>query len=291
VILDLHTHSTASDGRLSPAELVEKAFRAGLGVMALTDHDTVSGLDEAGEAARTLGIGFVRGVEIEIEWPEIGNMESREFHLLGLGIGKPGPKLQRILLELGHKRERRNRLIIERMREMGIDASLDEIREQSGVNYIGRPHFASYLISKKKVKDNNEAFRRYLANGKPLYVPKGGVKLLRAVKAIKESCGLSVVAHPVSLYISWGKLPVVFERFKQSGIDGIEAYHPNCTERESRRFIELAEAFNFYISAGSDYHSDERPDRKIGHASDGMLITDSIVTLPYTRAEGARTSA
>ena len=280
MIVDLHTHSTASDGRFTPAALVEKAHEAGVSVLALTDHDSIDGLDEAAEAAAKLGIHFVRGVELEIDWPEIGTMETREFHLLGLGFGKASAKFRQILMHLQHKREKRNKLIVEKMLELGIDVTLEEIHKISGVPYIGRPHFAQYLVAKKVAKNNDDAFRKYLGRGKPLYVPKGGVALRRAISAIKESGGIAVLAHPTSLFIAWGRLPGVLARFRQSGLDGIEAYHPNVTERAAGRLCAMAQELGYYITAGSDFHGDRQRERKLGRGPGGAAIHDSQLELP-----------
>ncbi|MDR2468327.1 MAG: PHP domain-containing protein [Spirochaetaceae bacterium] len=279
MIIDLHTHSSASDGAHSPKALIEEAAATGVGALALTDHDTIDGLDEAEKAARTAGISFIRGVELEIDWPEIGTMERREFHLLGLGFGTPSAKLRRILFQLQHKREKRNRLILERMHAAGIDADMDEIRPAGVTSYIGRPHFAAYLIKKKVVKDTEEAFKKYLSKDMPLYVPKGGIRLRRAISAIKESGGLAILAHPISLYIAWGRLPGILERFKNSGLDGIEVYHPTATARSNQRLLDMAQQLNLAVSAGSDFHGD-RPDRRLGESSGRRAITSDLIQFP-----------
>lgn len=280
--IDLHTHSTASDGKLTPRALVEAAVTCGIGVLALTDHDAIDGLEEAEDAAKNAGIAFIRGVEFEIDWPGIGMMEKRDFHLLGLGFKHPGESFISIINELKSKREARNKLVVGRMRELGIDADMAEIREECGISYIGRPHFAAYLVARKIVKNPEEAFRKYLGNGKPLYVPKGGVSLERAISAIHESGGLAVIAHPISLYISWGRLPFVLEYLKKFGLDGLEAYHPNTSLRASIRFCKLASDFDLLVSAGSDFHGSSRRDRKLGRVADGLVITDSLANiLPY----------
>ncbi|GMO29392.1 MAG: PHP domain-containing protein [Termitinemataceae bacterium] len=278
--LDFHTHSTASDGLLSPSELIAAAKEAGIEKLALTDHDTMEGLDEAASAARAAGINFIRGVELQIDWPDTGAMEKRDFHLLGLYLEKPSPKLKRVLHELQRQRETRNKKIIAKMNELGIAATLDEIRPLARgayTAYIGRPHFAGFLINKKIVRTTEEAFNKYLSKGKQLYEPKGGIKLHRAISAIKESGGLAILAHPASLYISWGRLPEVLTHLKKAGLDGIEAWHPISTKHEAKRFCALAAEFDFCISAGSDFHGDRR-DRKLGRCCDGIEITDKLIS-------------
>jgi predicted metal-dependent phosphoesterase TrpH len=280
VIVDLHTHSTASDGELSPAGLVRAAAAEGVEALALTDHDTIDGLAEAEESAQAVGVAFIRGVEIEIDWPEIGNMEQREFHLLGLGLGKLSPRFQAMMLQLRHKREKRNRLMLERMNELGIPATFEEIRAGNAGGYLGRPHFAEYLTRTRITKNADEAFRKYLGRGKALYIPKGGVTLRRAVSAIKESGGLAILAHPTSLYIAWGRLPGVLARFKDAGLDGLEAYHPTATARESERLCALAKDAGFFVSAGSDFHGAARRDRKLARLAGNTRIDSALLSFP-----------
>lgn len=280
MLVDFHTHSTASDGVLTPSALVEAAAAAGIGALALTDHDSIDGLDEAAQAAKKAGISFIRGVELEIDWPETGAMGKRDFHLLGIGLGEISPKLDRILTRLKRKREKRNFQIIKAMRKMNIDVTIDDIRAVSGGYYIGRPHFAKYLVREKIVKNDDEAFKKYLCAGKPFFVSKDGVRLKTAIAAVKESGGVSVLAHPASLYIAWGRFPDVFECLKKSGLDGVEAYHPNATIRGCERFLELAKSTGLFVSAGSDFHGGSRRDRKLGHGPGGIRLTSALIDFP-----------
>ena len=280
MIVDLHTHSTASDGELTPRELVQAAAAAGVGALALTDHDTIDGLAEAEDAAKDARLSLIRGIEIEIDWPEIGTMGQREFHLLGLGLGKPSPRFQSMMLHLRHKREKRNRLLLDRMNELGIEASFEEIRAGCQSASLGRPHFAEYLTRKHITKTVDEAFRKYLGKGKSLYIPKGGVTLRRAVSAIKESGGLAILAHPLSLHIAWGRLPGVLARFRDSGLDGLEAYHPTASPRQSQRLCALAAEAGFFVSAGSDFHGALRRDRKLASLAGNIPIDSSLLAFP-----------
>jgi predicted metal-dependent phosphoesterase TrpH len=281
-MIDLHSHSNASDGSLSPAALVREAAERGLFALALTDHDTINGLEEAGREAALRGIRLIPGIELEIEWdrgPGRGfSVPHRgEFHLLGLGISRPSPGFLASVAELGRRRESRNREILDRMRELGIEADYEEVRAFSGGASVGRPHFARFLVSRRVVKNMEQAFDRYLGRGKPCYVPKAGLPFDMAAALIKESGGIAVLAHPMSLFVSWGRLPGLLGNLKVRGLDGLEAWHPAARPRACKRLEELGRALGLGITAGSDFHGETRPDRQLGITSGGRKIDESLL--------------
>jgi predicted metal-dependent phosphoesterase TrpH len=274
-MIDLHTHSTASDGSRSPAELIREAVGVGLHTIAITDHDTIDGIPEARKAAaQNDRIRLVPGVELEIEWGR------GEFHLLGLGLEMPSPSLTGLLSEFSQIRQNRNFLILDKMNRLfGTQAKYDDIlaiagRERSSV---GRPHFAHYLVCQRRVKTLDLAFKRYLGVGQPLYVRKPGVDFERAAAAIHESGGIAVVAHPATLYVSMGKIPAIFEGLKEKGLDGVEAWHPNATVRACQQYEAVAGEFGLCVTAGSDYHGERRKDRKLGFTAGGLKIDDRFL--------------
>jgi 3',5'-nucleoside bisphosphate phosphatase len=281
-MIDLHTHSTASDGSFTPSDLIGEAKKRGLSAIALTDHDTTGGLEEAARAARENGMRFIPGVELEIAWNRDG-----EFHLLGLGLGELKDEFTRVMEELRRRREERNLEIVDRMNKAGIEVSYSEITsrtvrseaagsEPSG-HSIGRPHFAAYLAEKKIVKNRKQAFSRYLGKGKPFYIPKVGVEFELALKIIHESGGIAVLAHPMSLYIAWGKLPELIKSLKEKGLDGIEAWHPSAKVSSCKRLEEQGRKLGLYITAGSDFHGEARKDRKLGFTAGGKKISESLL--------------
>jgi predicted metal-dependent phosphoesterase TrpH len=277
-MIDLHAHSSASDGDLSPGALVEEAASRGLSALALTDHDTVKGLDEAKTAAERAGITFIPGIELQIEWNRRNAEEAGgEFHLLGLGLKRLSPGFLEAVEELTRHRENRNLEIIDRMRETGIEVSYNEIQALSGGHSVGRPHFATLLVNRKIVKNREQAFSRYLGQGKPFYAPKTGLEFDRAAALIKESGGIAVLAHPMSLYVAWGRLPGLIEDLKSRGLDGLEAWHPTAKVRSCRRLEDLAKSLDLYITAGSDFHGQARPDRRLGITAGGRKIEDSVL--------------
>lgn len=270
-MIDLHVHTTASDGQYSPSEIMKKAAEKNLKVMAITDHDTVDGLEEGRIAAEKNGIQFVPGCELNINFP------TGECHLLGLGFTKISDSLRTILDNLVKNRDLRNQSIIEKMRADGIDITWEEMQADFPGTVIGRPHFAQELVKKKVVKTNQDAFNKYLAKGRAWYVERVGTNLDEAVVAIKDSGGVPVIAHPMSLYLSWGKLPDVLQDFHDRGIMGLEAFHPGARVTECLRLEEWAHKIGYFVTAGSDFHGEKiRGDRKLGHTCGGKKIEDSI---------------
>ncbi|MBO4640961.1 MAG: PHP domain-containing protein [Treponema sp.] len=270
-MIDLHVHTTASDGQYTPAQIIEKAAEKKITAIAITDHDTVAGLEEGAAAAKEHGITFVPGVELNISYP------TGEFHLLGLGFKQISPSLTEILDNLVKNRELRNIQIIEKMREAGVDITLDEMRADFPDTVLGRPHFAAELVKKKVVKTRQQAFDRYLAKGRPWYVARVGSNLDEAIVAIKESGGVPVIAHPMSLYLSWGKLPDALQNFYERGVMGLEAFHPGARVTECLRLEELAQKIGYFVTAGSDFHGEKiRADRKLGYTCGGRKIEDEV---------------
>ena len=268
-MIDLHTHSNCSDGDLSPEDLVEYAFSKKISVLALTDHDTISGLDRAEKACKEKEIEFVKGIELGIEWP------SGEFHLLGYGLSNISESLQELITTLQKNREERNLRIIEKLKDININTSLEELYEIFNTKNICRPHIADFLVQKKKVKNRQKAFDLYLAKGRPIYEKKVGMNLDVAIQAIKDSGGIPVLAHPLSLYVSWGKIEGVLQDLYERGICGLEAWHSGVRLTEAKRLEELARKLGFFVTAGSDFHGEKvRADRKIGHTAGGIKIDE-----------------
>ena len=210
--IDLHLHSTASDGILPPAKVVEAAKTAGLSVIALTDHDTVAGVHEAVLAGEGLGVRVIRGVELSAHEDASG----REVHVLGLHVTRLDA-LERELTDLRQKRTERARLIVDRLSEIGVAISLDKVLEQSNGGAVGRPHIARALIQSGAVADQHEAFDRYLGQGRAAFVPKSLFLIEDAIRIIHEAGGIAIWAHPSRT----AKRERV-ERLVAQGLDGLE---------------------------------------------------------------------
>jgi predicted metal-dependent phosphoesterase TrpH len=292
-VIDLHTHSNISDGDFSPEQLIKEAVRHGLSAIALTDHDNINGLESAMKTAFAENLRFIPGIEININWNGEKNVSGvgpgGEFHLLGLGIRSPTQKFIAAIDKLLHGREERSRKILDRMHELSIDATWEELlaitehgnTEKSGKidgHSLGRPHFAALLVKKNIVKSVNQAFDRYLGAGKPLYVPKEGMVFEEAVSLIRESGGIPVLAHPISLFVAWGRLPDLIKHLKDRGLMGIEAWHPTAKPGSCRRLEALGKSLGLYVTEGSDFHGNVRPDRKLGYSSRGRKVDDAILS-------------
>ena len=268
-MIDLHMHSTASDGQFSPSELVEKASSKGISVIALTDHDTISGIEEGKLAAEKAGITFVPGIEITIEQPFC------EFHLLGLGLEKSSESLNELIKKVQLNRRNRNLEIVKHINGIGFEVTIDDIQNDFPLQNLGRPHFAAWMEKNGIVKSKQEAFDKYLARGRPWFSEHEGANLDEAIVAIYESKGIPVLAHPMSLYLSWGKLDSAFKDFKDRGIAGIEAFHSGARVTECLRLEDLARKYNFFVTAGSDFHGPKiRRDRKPGFTCGDKKIED-----------------
>jgi len=287
----LHTHSTASDGDFSPSNLIKEAQKREIRVLALTDHDTLGGLEAASGEAKAAGIGFVPGIEISINWVGAEGVSGLgpggEMHLLGLGIHSPSPAFLRAVSELSGRRETRNREILDRMHELSIDVTWEDILAISGGHSVGRPHFATLLIQKRIVRTQEQAFARYLGRGKPLYVPKSGIAFDEAAALIRESGGIPVLAHPMSLFVAWGRLPDLIKALQDRGLMGLEAWHPTTKPKYCRRLEELGKSLGLYITEGSDFHGKAWPDRKLGCSNRGREINDDLLdAIPGLRVYG-----
>lgn len=268
-MIDLHVHTTASDGQYTPTEIINKAIEKNIKAIAITDHDTVAGIEEAKIAAKDKEITLVPGIELNIYG------SPGEFHLLGLGLKETSSSLQTVLENVIKNRNIRNENIIQKMKDDGISINIEEFYSEFPNTIIGRPHFAAMLVKKGIVKTRQQAFDQYLARGKKWYCDRIGTNLDEAIVAITDSGGIPVLAHPMSLYLSWGKMPEMFQQYFEQGIQGMEAYHPGARVTECLRLEELGRKLGFFITAGSDFHGEKiRTDRRLGHTCGGKKIDD-----------------
>ncbi|HNV37427.1 MAG: hypothetical protein BWX81_01419 [Spirochaetes bacterium ADurb.Bin110] len=263
---DLHTHSNASDGELTPAALVEKARALGLSTLALTDHDTTQGLEEARAAAALAKLEFIPGIEIEIDF------EPGEFHLLGYGIDEAAPSLVEAVERLGRARQERNLAIIERIMEAKLPLDFSRIEALFRTSYLGRPHLADLLVEAHCAHSRQDAFDRYLGKGKPFYIKKACLPLEEAISVIREAGGVAVIAHPYSLFVSKVMLGELFDQWKEMGIEGIEAYHPTAKYGQCAILERMARQREMFVTAGSDFHGKMRPECGLGRTSGNTPI-------------------
>lgn len=246
---DLHCHSTASDGLLAPAALVRRAAANGVGMLALTDHDEISGLAEARAQAAALNLRFVDGVEISISWGGI------TIHVIGLNIDPDNQQLQHGLQAIRMGRAERAKKMAEDLARAGIPGSLEGAYAYvENPNLIGRTHFARFLVEKRYVSDVKSAFQHYLVGGKPGYVPHQWATLAEALAYIKAGRGIAVVAHPGRYKLTRAEMRKFFGEFKDGGGAGVEVITSSHTSEQYLEYAILAKEFGFLASRGSDFH-------------------------------------
>jgi len=250
-IYDLHTHSTASDGTLTPTQLVQYAAQSGIRVLALTDHDTTKGIAEAATEADLQGICLVPGVEISVTW------NGRGIHIVGLGIEPDSPLLCERLESICEYRLWRAQEIGRRLEQKGISGAFAGASALAGGGLIARPHFARYLIEQGIAPDMRTVFKHYLVRGKPGYVASRWATLEDAVGWIKAANGQAVIAHPARYSLTRTKLRGLLEQFVAAGGDGLEVVCGTCNSDEMRNLAFQAQAFGLSASIGSDYHGPE----------------------------------
>lgn len=253
---DLHTHSTISDGRLTPTELVDLAYRNGVRIMALTDHDIVDGLPEAFQAAsRYADLTFIPGIEMSTDVP--GN----EVHILGHFIEWEDPAFRETLSRLQESRLGRARKMVDRLAELGRPVAWDRVGHFAGNGAVGRPHIALALVEAGHVASVNEAFELYLGRNAPAYVERERLDPEEVVRLLLSVGGLATLAHPRELYAAGG-LEELIERLKSAGLTGIEVYYQDYTPEEIETFRALADKFGLLPLGGSDYHGMGGPQQR-----------------------------
>ncbi len=257
-LIDLHTHSTASDGTLSPAALAAEAAKAGLAAVALTDHDTVDGLPEFLSAAAPNGPELVPGVEISAQRPGGGPM-----HMVGLWIDPHDPSLKKGLAWMQQARAQRNPRIAAKLQALGLDISMEEVTALAP-GQVGRPHFAQALVNKGLVSNTSEAFSRYLKRGAPGYVEKQRMAPAEALRLIRSAGGLPVLAHPGLLDMGPAVLEELVAGLRDQGLMALEAYYSEHNPAQERQFKGLAARLGLALSGGSDFHGASKPDIRLG---------------------------
>lgn len=270
-IIDLHLHSTASDGSLSPAELVEAAARVGVSSLALTDHDTTAGLEEAAEAALRLGIDFIPGIELSC------STACRQVDVLGYYVPLGKPDFEKKLAGLRAARDRRNALILEKLARLGLPVSREALAEEAAGSSIGRPHMAAQLVKLGYVKSMKEAFERFLGDGKSAYVPKEDFSPSEAVALLVSVGAVPVIAHPVLIRASSEELEALVASLVPQGLAGLEAYHSEHDGRGVRSMVGLADKYGLITTGGSDFHGAAKPCIAIGKGRGSLVVPEFVL--------------
>jgi predicted metal-dependent phosphoesterase TrpH len=269
-VIDMHLHSTCSDGSETPARVVELAAAAGCGAIALTDHDGLSGIAEARERAGSLGIGFVPGCEVSCAF------SPGAMHVLGY-FAEPGEgPMQDELARLREDRARRNERLVRRLQDLGLPVSFEEVRAMAGSSVVGRPHFAAVLVANGAAASVQDAFDRVLAKGAPGYVPKARIDFATFVASARGSGAVAVLAHPLSLGLERGLDGVVSE-LAEAGLAGMECYYSRYSPEERAGLAEMAKRHDLVATGGSDFHGRFKPDISVGVGTGDLEVPDSAL--------------
>ena len=257
-MIDLHTHSTASDGSFTPQQLVINASDAGISHLALTDHDSVDGIAEARLAATENGINLIDGIELSVRW------QSKTLHIVGLGINPECPVLTRVIETAQQIRINRGRAIGEKLEMAGVEDAYKKTCEIAGSALVGRSHFARMLVAAGHAKDIKQVFKRFMVRGKPGYASAEWIELAPAINAIHDAGGVAIVAHPMRYNLSRRQLEHLLADFKQAGGDAMEVISGRSTKNETELMSRLANQFELAASTGSDFHGPDKPWLKLG---------------------------
>lgn len=249
-IADLHTHSAASDGLLTPTQLVERAAEVGVAVLALTDHDTTNGVAEAMAAGRRLGVEVIPGIEINTEH------EAGSLDILGYWIPVEDGPFQARIAELRDQRVNRGRRMVDHLARLGVPVAWDRVRELAQGS-VGRPHVARAMLEAGHVRSVSEAFDLYIGHGRPAYVPRPRFTAFEAVQFIRDHGGVPVMAHPIpahAQHLDPFRLEDLLPRLRNTGLVGIDAYYGTYSQDTIRRLVALAGRFRLVPAGGSDFH-------------------------------------
>lgn len=269
--IDLHVHSTASDGTDTPSQVIHKAYEAGLSAVALTDHDTVSGVAEAMNTA--LPIEVIPGIELSAGYGD------GDIHILGLYIDYTSSHLHRVEKEILAEREWRNEKMAANLTAAGIDITVEKVRNGDDKTVVTRAHFARYLEDNGYVKNKNEAFKKYLGTHTPYFVKRKYLTPEQCVQLILDCNGIPVLAHPVIYNLPSDELEALIIRLKNSGLAGLEAIYSTYSNADEEYVRSLAHRHSLLITGGSDYHGSNKPDISIGTGRGRLHVPYSVLTV------------
>lgn len=270
--IDLHVHSTASDGTYTPSELVDLAKNKGLVAFALTDHDTVNGLNEAFKQGKKQNVKVIPGIEISAQF------NNSDIHILGLNMDYENEEFISAVLDCSKSRDIRNDKIIELMKQDGINISKEGLIKQFGEVSITRAHFARFLVENGYVPHKDMAFAMYLNKGKKYYIPRQYVTPLKAIDMIKNAKGHPVLAHPLLYKLGKDRLLSLFDYLKSIGMEGIEAIYSLNTPSDDVWLKKIADNYGYFVTGGSDFHGANKPNIDIGTGKGNLKISSDLLS-------------
>jgi predicted metal-dependent phosphoesterase TrpH len=269
--IDLHIHTTASDGMLTPSQVVRLAKERNLKAIAITDHDSIDGVREALDQGRRVSLEVIPGVEIS------ANSKAGNLHLLGYYVQTEHGILKEKLDRLKQARSERNPNIVRKLNALGVDISYPEVIQVSGGGQVGRPHFARVLRDKRYVRTIDEAFDRYLGQGAPAYVDKFRFDVKEGIEIVSKAGGVPVLAHPYSLNCTAEDLEEMVSALARDGLKGIEAFYPDHTPKQTAHYQRLAEKLDLVTTGGADFHGPLITKAELGIIGQGISLTYATV--------------
>ena len=276
-MIDLHTHSTFSDGTYTPEELVDICAEAELTAVALTDHDTVAGIPRFMAACEAKGIRGIEGVEISAD------VDKGGMHMLGYCFDPNSEKLEQLLVKIRDGRSLRNIEILKNLNNAGLELTYEEVESFAGENLVGRPHFAQAMQKRGYVKSKTEAFNRYLARGKEGYADRFRLNPEDSIATIRSAGGLPVLAHPSTLELAGEELEAFIAELASYGLQGIEVYYSEHNPKQVQLYRELAQRNGLLLTGGSDFHGEINPAVKPGFGFGNLKVNDDIAEKLWAR--------
>lgn len=268
--IDLHVHTTASDGTMRPRDVVSLAAMLGLKAIALTDHDTMAGLQEAGETGELMGVSIVPGIEISCDY------RGKEVHVLGYFLDPEAEKLKEYMAWVQESRRIRNEKILEKLQKKGFDISLTALEAEYPAANLGRTHIARKLMELGAVQNVKEAFRRYLDVGRSCYVAREYIPFAEGAKLIRDCGGVAVLAHPLQYGFTRTELEALVKAAVEAKFTGMEILYTGYTQNDVNKLYDLAEKYTLLPTGGSDFHGDNKPGVQLG-SGDGKLAVPAYM--------------
>lgn len=291
--IDLHIHSTASDGSYHPSELLQMAFHKGLEAISITDHDTLTGTRAAMDGDLPEGLHFITGVEISTQ-PPIESGISGSLHILGYGIDPDYPPLVEALAEMQYSRDQRIVRIVDRLNAIDIPLTLQQVLYEVGKGSAGRPHVASAMIKAGIVADVDEAFDRYLAKGCPAFISKDRLDCERTLDLICKAGGVPVLAHPCLIHAHGEHvkktMSLLIRRLAGMGLEGVEVHYPRHSPQDVADLIATAEQLSLLVTGGSDFHGNISPEIQMGCGLGDLHVPFALFETLVSRHPGLKTN-
>ena len=270
-LIDLHVHSDKSDGSLSPSDLVSYAIKQGVSAFALTDHDTVDGIDEAVAASKNTSVTVIPGIELSTEY------EGKDIHIVGLFIDKEQPAFRERIQRFANARTNRNLEMCQKLTEAGLPLEYEELTNAFPGAVITRAHYAQILLTKGYTKSLKEAFERYIGDHSPCFIPRKKISPEEGVKFILSANGLPVLAHPMQYGMGDARLQQLIDRLKEAGLVALEAIYCTHTPSEEAKLCKLAKDNGLLISGGSDFHGKAKPGLELGTGYGRLHVSQEVL--------------